>query len=547
MFKSLSNFFSLKSPVSRTSNANENDVLKTKKALNATGHYTMPDYGVTPWPDTKMFEGLESFQKQNGLKVDGVMKPSGPTARALGDTLSDNGVKPDNSARDSAAVPVLTPWPSSPSAPRSPEKTPANTPKNKPVVDAKLWWRSNQAPKANSADVSDNARAVATLVTTANNGEHPRWIAEGIASGDKAAVAKLGDLLQQLEKSDPARAKSYNDDVMNRLPADKVQMIAEMFVADKAPNPKSRNGGGQAEAPEPKTKTKASKNTKGEIPDATESRPRQGDYVNRLREGETEGVFMEIQAKMMKSELDFEKLPREARDAYGAWSRKKYSLLGFNPNPSRQDTRRKDQHALEAGQNAAASSFMLEALSEPAKRALLDFEEGVKGLFSKPSTVEEYKAKVKAIESQVPEAYRNTAEFHNTRGHAETVGVAVDIATALSGKKAIQVGVAGANAFKKAGMVSNSLAEAGFSRQAQQAGAALAAAATLGGGPVLNILQKGGIAKLDKAFPKLTGALRDMTPAQAEALAGALNNVGIDLGVDAVVVRAVDNKRTELK
>jgi hypothetical protein len=132
------------------------------------------------------------------------------------------------------------------------------------------------------------------------------------------------------------------------------------------------------------------------------------------------------------------------------------------------------------------------------------------------------------------------------RGHAETVGVAVDIATSLLGKKAIQVGMAGASAIKKAGMVSNTLAEAGFSRQAQQAGAALAAA-TLGGGPVLNILQKGGIATLDKEFPKITRALRDMTPAQGEALAGALNDVGIDLGVDAFVDRAVKIESSKRK
>ena len=67
----------------------------------------------------------------------------------------------------------------------------------------------------------------------------------------------------------------------------------------------------------------------------------------------------------------------------------------------------------------------------------------------------------------------------------------------------------------------NTLAKAGLSPEIQGAGASLAAAVTLGGGPVLKLLQKGGVAKLGKLAPDLVGALRSMTPAQAERLTGA--------------------------
>jgi hypothetical protein len=78
----------------------------------------------------------------------------------------------------------------------------------------------------------------------------------------------------------------------------------------------------------------------------------------------------------------------------------------------------------------------------------------------------------------------------------------------------------------------NTLAETGLPPEVQQAGATLAAAVTLGGGPVLKLLQKGGVAKLGKLAPDLVGALRSMTPAQAEALTGALNDVGVDLSIN---------------
>jgi peptidoglycan hydrolase-like protein with peptidoglycan-binding domain len=58
--------------------------LGPKSALAQTGHYQVPDFGITPYPDTSMIDGIKKFQKENGLKVDGVMKPQGSTETALG-------------------------------------------------------------------------------------------------------------------------------------------------------------------------------------------------------------------------------------------------------------------------------------------------------------------------------------------------------------------------------------------------------------------------------------------------------------------------------
>lgn len=41
-----------------------------------------------PWADDELFEGLKNFQRKNGLAVDGIMKPDGPTQSLLGRRLS---------------------------------------------------------------------------------------------------------------------------------------------------------------------------------------------------------------------------------------------------------------------------------------------------------------------------------------------------------------------------------------------------------------------------------------------------------------------------
>lgn len=75
--------FRVKKTIGSSWNVDEDDVVKTKTALKKTGDYKAPDWGVTGYPDQDMFDGLKSFQKREGLQVDGVMKPGGPTEKRL--------------------------------------------------------------------------------------------------------------------------------------------------------------------------------------------------------------------------------------------------------------------------------------------------------------------------------------------------------------------------------------------------------------------------------------------------------------------------------
>ncbi|MBL6934027.1 MAG: peptidoglycan-binding protein [Alphaproteobacteria bacterium] len=81
--------FSLNDTIGSSYATDPDDVLRTKKGLNRLGFYAVPkEYGMTPWPDEDLFESLKSFQRDNGLAVDGIMKPGGPTQSLLERRLS---------------------------------------------------------------------------------------------------------------------------------------------------------------------------------------------------------------------------------------------------------------------------------------------------------------------------------------------------------------------------------------------------------------------------------------------------------------------------
>lgn len=75
--------FKLHGRVDRSTSVDERDTLQTKSALGELGYYKLPRYGMTPYPDEPMFDGIEAYQRTNKLYVDGVMKPGGETERTI--------------------------------------------------------------------------------------------------------------------------------------------------------------------------------------------------------------------------------------------------------------------------------------------------------------------------------------------------------------------------------------------------------------------------------------------------------------------------------
>lgn len=75
---------SLKSPIGTNYRVDPDDLMNTKRTLNQLGYYDIPPHrGVDDWTDDAMFDGIKRFQKDNGLKVDGFMRPGGETEQNI--------------------------------------------------------------------------------------------------------------------------------------------------------------------------------------------------------------------------------------------------------------------------------------------------------------------------------------------------------------------------------------------------------------------------------------------------------------------------------
>lgn len=72
--------FKLNKEVSESSeDIDADDIINVKSKLKDLGYYKIPEYGMTKFGDTSMFEGIRKFQKEHNLTQDGVIKPQGET------------------------------------------------------------------------------------------------------------------------------------------------------------------------------------------------------------------------------------------------------------------------------------------------------------------------------------------------------------------------------------------------------------------------------------------------------------------------------------
>ncbi len=65
-----------------------NDVMQTKRALEALGYYRVTGGVGSPYPDGPMFEAIGRFQIDHGLPADGKLGPGGATQAAINHCLA---------------------------------------------------------------------------------------------------------------------------------------------------------------------------------------------------------------------------------------------------------------------------------------------------------------------------------------------------------------------------------------------------------------------------------------------------------------------------
>ncbi len=96
--------FKLNGPVGADFNHDPDDVKNAKQALNDLGFFKTPKYGMTPYPDQPLFDGIRGFQKAHGLKVDGIMKPGGETERIMGQATRQQAQAAPNRSGDHVPI-----------------------------------------------------------------------------------------------------------------------------------------------------------------------------------------------------------------------------------------------------------------------------------------------------------------------------------------------------------------------------------------------------------------------------------------------------------
>jgi len=61
----------------------ETDILTVKNKLSKMGFYELPEYGLTPYADKKLYDAIKSFQQANEIKASGIIRPGDKTDKAL--------------------------------------------------------------------------------------------------------------------------------------------------------------------------------------------------------------------------------------------------------------------------------------------------------------------------------------------------------------------------------------------------------------------------------------------------------------------------------
>jgi len=108
--------FRLKKPIGPNHVVDPSDTVHTKSALAGIGFFEPPEEGITPWPDTPMVDAVAAFQRGNGLKVDGVVNPGGPTQQAINHSLAARRTlrRPSNGGAQATRTGENAPGPATP-------------------------------------------------------------------------------------------------------------------------------------------------------------------------------------------------------------------------------------------------------------------------------------------------------------------------------------------------------------------------------------------------------------------------------------------------
>lgn len=256
LFPDFTNLFRVGKTISQNSNTDPNDVLNTKTALAQTGDYQVPDFGITDIPDMGMIDGLKKFQQKNGLKVDGVMKPGGPTESKIGETLAGQGVSTvdplaSNTSKPKPKPTKIDPLTGLPEVKMPKLKKPTNTmleqAANQQKPQANPWFKSTKLQPVSDEAHAENTRTMNGMLNYSENGFLPTLYADAVKNGGNKAIAEYANFLNQLSDRKKDRADGFEQEVMNKLPDNQKQAILALAADNQERNNDYQTFDGQEE------------------------------------------------------------------------------------------------------------------------------------------------------------------------------------------------------------------------------------------------------------------------------------------------------------
>jgi putative peptidoglycan binding protein len=252
LFPDFTNLFSVGKTISQNANTDPNDVLNTKNALAQTGDYQVPDYGITDIPDMGMIDGLKKFQQKNGLKVDGVMKPGGPTENKISETLAGQDVSTvdplaSNTSKPKPKPTKIDPLTGLPEIKMPKLKKPTNAmwkqAANQQKQNTNPWFKSNKLQPVSDEAHAENTRTMDGMLNYSTNGFLPTLFADAIKSGGDKAISEFANFLNQLSDRKKDRVDDFEQEVIEKLPEQSKQTLWS-FQQQEKPEPISQETDG---------------------------------------------------------------------------------------------------------------------------------------------------------------------------------------------------------------------------------------------------------------------------------------------------------------
>lgn len=539
----LGSFFNVGSTVSPSSDIKPDDVLKTKSALNTVGHYLIPDFGLSDTPDIKMIDGLKDFQANNGLKVDGVMKPGGPTEAALAQTLSTQDYLTADLERKTepspASITAQTPKPDHTALYKTPSPTKQKLPKLDPITGL-------QDPLASSPK--------GTMPTK------KQWqeVAKVQQQKAKAALIPQGDTVEERLRSlmsdkryndrhDPSLRDHVQRQFQKAFPGqvnyDETGKMAQPTAAIHPDQVEAFDPEGELQTLAPLDKTESDTFTPVStgvekesfaytVSDGTAERPTHYSSQNEelIREkrynGLEEDAFADMQNILLKDPEGFQKFSQENRAAYQAYQEKQRQY--WRPDRTVSEAEQVKRNAIEISRQAGAGSYIL----PEAKRAFFNNAADVAhgavvlsgGNQEQIDAIEKTRQR-KMAENPLPAIYKG-----------RTIGQYADDVINLNPLS---------GALSAAGQTAKDLEKMGVSKDGQQIGAALMGLVGLVGTKATKL----GAGEIKKFLAKQFGNnwSKRLMPKDVEILNDQLIGQGLQVGVDSGLRSAVDSygKTTE--